>query len=64
MDIEKDVSEDLGIIFDLEAFSPIRQCENHCIFCFVDQLPAGMRPHCTLKTMTTAIRWWPGILSP
>ncbi len=49
MEIEKDVNEDLGIIFDLSAFSPIRQCENHCIFCFVDQLPAGMRSTLYIK---------------
>ena len=49
MEIEKDVSEDLGIIFDLSAFSPIRQCENQCIFCFVDQLPVGMRSTLYIK---------------
>lgn len=43
VDIEKDFDEDLGMVFDFEAFSPIRSCENHCIFCFVDQLPAKMR---------------------
>ena len=49
MEIEKEISEDLGIIFDLGAFSPIQQCENHCIFCFVDQLPPGMRETLYIK---------------
>lgn len=43
IEIEKDYDEDLGIVFDDNAFGNIRQCSNHCIFCFVDQMPLGMR---------------------
>ncbi len=45
-DIEKYPDEDLGLEFDREM--PPRTCRNHCMFCFVDQLPKGeLRP--TLK---------------
>ncbi|ABB14059.1 DUF512 domain-containing protein [Carboxydothermus hydrogenoformans] len=35
--------EDLGLIFESSVFDGIRECENHCLFCFVRQLPPGMR---------------------
>ena len=33
------------------AFPPIkiRQCRNRCVFCFVDQMPAGCRPSLSVK---------------
>ncbi len=39
-DIEKDMDDNLGLEFD--DFK-IRGCANDCVFCFVDQNPAGMR---------------------
>tara|TARA_Y100001970_G_C14244661_1_gene867251 strand:- start:3167 stop:4456 length:1290 start_codon:yes stop_codon:yes gene_type:complete len=39
-EIEKDFDDSLGV--ELEEFK-IRSCANDCIFCFVDQNPAGMR---------------------
>ncbi|MGE5415192.1 MAG: DUF512 domain-containing protein [Acidobacteriota bacterium] len=42
-DIERDISESLGIVFDDVVFDRIRPCRNKCLFCFVDQLPRGMR---------------------
>ncbi|MEG1509590.1 MAG: DUF512 domain-containing protein [Clostridia bacterium] len=41
-DIEKDAFEDLGLSFEDMELKPIR-CKNKCAFCFVDQLPKGMR---------------------
>ncbi len=32
-----------GISFTEPTFSPIRECNNHCPFCFIDQLPSSMR---------------------
>lgn len=32
-----------GISFTEPTFSPIRECNNHCPFCFIDQLPGSMR---------------------
>lgn len=47
-DIEKYEDEDLGLDFDREI-EP-RTCKNHCIFCFVDQLPKGdLRPTLRVK---------------
>lgn len=41
--IERDLDEILGISFTEPTFTPIRECNNHCPFCFIDQLPATMR---------------------
>ncbi|MBO8159559.1 DUF512 domain-containing protein [Thermosyntropha sp.] len=43
IDVEKDWDEDLGIIFDSIVFDRMKVCKNRCIFCFVDQMPPGMR---------------------
>ena len=42
--IHKDPYGPLGLTLDERAALTPRVCKNHCIFCFVDQLPAGMRP--------------------
>ncbi len=39
----KDSGQPLGISFTQPTFGPIRECNNHCPFCFIDQLPAEMR---------------------
>ena len=41
--IEKDEYEPLGLEFESSLMSPIRQCKNHCIFCFIDQMHTGGR---------------------
>ncbi len=41
--IHKDEGEDLGLNFDTYLMDEMRSCANHCIFCFVDQMPPGMR---------------------
>lgn len=43
LEIEKDYDEDLGITFDSSLMDDYRSCSNQCIFCFIDQLPEGMR---------------------
>ncbi len=43
IDIEKDTYEDIGIEFADPLFDGIKRCVNKCIFCFIDQLPEGMR---------------------
>lgn len=35
--------EDLGIRFDTMLFDGARSCQNKCVFCFIDQMPKGMR---------------------
>jgi len=49
IDLEKDADEDLGIIFFANVFDGIRHCQNHCLFCFVDQLPPQPRQSLLLK---------------
>ncbi len=43
VEIEKEIDEDLGLSFSEAAFDHIRACANKCVFCFVDQMPQGMR---------------------
>lgn len=43
LEIEKDYNEDLGITFDSSLMDDYKSCSNKCIFCFIDQLPKGMR---------------------
>ncbi|KXZ39567.1 putative radical SAM enzyme, TIGR03279 family [Alkalithermobacter thermoalcaliphilus JW-YL-7 = DSM 7308] len=42
-EIEKDYDEDIGIEFLNPIIDKTRSCKNKCIFCFIDQLPKGMR---------------------
>lgn len=44
LEIEKDPYEDLGLVFESSLMSDYRGCTNQCIFCFIDQMPKGMRP--------------------
>ena len=48
-EIEKDFDEDLGIIFESAVFDKIKPCTNHCIFCFVDGQPEGLRDTLYIK---------------
>ena len=41
--LEKEPGEDLGLKFEHDLMDQERTCRNKCIFCFVDQLPKGMR---------------------
>ena len=41
--IHKAEGEDPGLNFDSYLMDEMRSCANHCIFCFVDQMPPGMR---------------------
>ena len=43
LEIDKDYDEDLGIIFENGLMDDYRSCHNKCIFCFIDQMPRGMR---------------------
>ena len=35
--------EDPGLVFENGLMSEYRSCTNNCIFCFIDQMPKGMR---------------------
>ncbi len=43
LEIEKDEEEDLGLEFDTNLMDDYKSCRNKCVFCFIDQLPEGMR---------------------
>ena len=41
--IRKNEGEDLGLNFESYLMDRPRSCANNCVFCFIDQLPKGMR---------------------
>ena len=43
VDVEKDCDETLGLTFEDGCYLTPRACRNKCVFCFVDQMPRGMR---------------------
>lgn len=43
LEIDKEEYEDLGIVFESGLMDKAKSCSNKCIFCFIDQLPKGMR---------------------
>ena len=43
LEVEKEYEEDLGVEFAKDLMDDYRSCSNHCIFCFIDQMPPGMR---------------------
>lgn len=43
LEIDKEYDEDLGIGFENGLMDDYRSCHNKCIFCFIDQMPKGMR---------------------
>ena len=43
LEVDKEFDEDLGIEFENGLMDDYRSCSNKCIFCFIDQMPKGMR---------------------
>ena len=43
LEIDKEYDDDLGVEFENGLMSEYRSCSNQCIFCFIDQMPPGMR---------------------
>lgn len=48
IEVEKDFDEDLGLLFQEEMLET-KTCKNNCVFCFIDQLPKGMRESLYVK---------------
>ena len=42
-EIEKEEYDDIGLGFETPLMDKKQSCRNKCVFCFIDQLPAGMR---------------------
>ena len=49
VELEKDADDGLGLGFSEALFDGLRQCNNHCPFCFIDQQPPGHRRSLYLK---------------
>ena len=43
LEVEKEPEEELGIEFENGLMDEYRHCCNKCVFCFIDQMPPGMR---------------------
>lgn len=43
LEIEKEEDEDLGLSFESFLMDEYTSCCNKCVFCFIDQMPPGMR---------------------
>lgn len=43
LEVDKEPDEDLGIEFENGLMDEYRSCRNKCVFCFIDQMPPGMR---------------------
>ena len=41
--IKKQESQEIGLVFDTYLMDEKRSCKNKCVFCFIDQLPKGLR---------------------
>jgi len=55
LEIEKEYDEDIGIVFENPLMDNIKVCSNKCIFCFIDQMPIGMRKTLYLKDDDTRL---------
>lgn len=47
--IRKAEGRDLGLNFETYLMDTMHRCANHCVFCFVDQMPPGMRESLYVK---------------
>jgi putative radical SAM enzyme (TIGR03279 family) len=43
IEVDKDYDEKLGVEFKLAIMDKPKSCHNKCIFCFIDQMPKGLR---------------------
>ncbi|MBE7028934.1 MAG: DUF512 domain-containing protein [Ruminococcaceae bacterium] len=59
-EIEKEEYEDLGIEFTNPLIDKPRSCRNKCIFCFIDQLPKGLRESLYFKDDDTRLSFLNG----
>ncbi|MFM8526028.1 MAG: TIGR03279 family radical SAM protein [Cyanobacteriota bacterium] len=49
VELEKEADDGLGLEFTEALFDGLKQCNNHCPFCFIDQQPPGRRSSLYLK---------------
>lgn len=47
--LHKETYEPLGLCFETTLMSRMMTCRNHCVFCFIDQMPKGVRSSLNVK---------------
>ncbi len=57
---EKDAYEELGVEFESGLMDKAQRCANACVFCFIDQLPKGMRSSLYFKDDDTRLSFFQG----
>ncbi|TYQ12994.1 UNVERIFIED_CONTAM: putative radical SAM enzyme (TIGR03279 family) [Acetivibrio alkalicellulosi] len=60
IEIEKDEYEDIGIEFEDLMLDDPKSCKNKCVFCFIDQMPQGMRDTLYFKDDDTRLSFFMG----
>ena len=60
VEIEKDAYEELGVEFESSLMDKAQHCKNKCVFCFIDQLPKGMRESLYFKDDDTRLSFFQG----
>ncbi|QSX08766.1 DUF512 domain-containing protein [Alkalibacter rhizosphaerae] len=60
LEIEKELDESLGLEFEEGLLDEPKSCFNKCVFCFIDQLPKGMRPSLYFKDDDTRLSFMHG----
>lgn len=60
VEIEKEIYEDLGVEFESGLIDGAKSCANRCVFCFIDQLPKGMRETLYFKDDDTRLSFFQG----
>jgi len=60
LEIEKEEEDDLGLQFDNGLMDDYRTCTNRCVFCFIDQMPKGMRDTLYFKDDDTRLSFLQG----
>lgn len=58
--IEKDSDEEIGLVYAESLMDDYRSCRNRCIFCFIDQMPPGMRETLYFKDDDTRLSFLQG----
>ena len=58
--IEKEEGQDLGVTFENGLMDDYKSCHNKCMFCFIDQMPPGMRDTLYFKDDDTRLSFLQG----
>jgi putative radical SAM enzyme (TIGR03279 family) len=59
-EVDKDEDENIGLTFESSLMDEYRSCRNNCVFCFIDQMPQGMRETLYFKDDDTRLSFLQG----